>query len=77
MRGIPLTCELVPTGTWGANMRSLMPLRGGTDCVNLSTKVRATSPRSAAKMVFRRIANMLLKPMRFGLTMMLLTSRFS
>lgn len=28
MRGIPLICELVPTGTWGANLRSLMPPSG-------------------------------------------------
>lgn len=28
MRGIPLSCELVPTGTWGANLRSLMPPSG-------------------------------------------------
>ena len=28
MRAIPLICELVPTGTWGANLRSLMPPSG-------------------------------------------------
>jgi hypothetical protein len=28
MKGIPLTCELVPTGTWGSNLRSLMPPSG-------------------------------------------------